>query len=268
MRRRTIALRAAALLLVGWLCLLPGHAAAKAAWPAATDRFFVNDYAGILSDADARTVYEAGVRLYQATDAQVVLVTVQNTGSRTLEDYALGLARDWGIGTKEKNNGVLLLFTVDGPHSRIEVGSGLEGALPDSKAGRILDTYLVPWYAETDAWSEKLTDTYKALVNVTYGEYGMTEEQYPLPQELPEEGMTAGDIAQLVVLAAFLLLCIFSGLRRRLWVPAAPFGNGRHNHPGGFGGFGGFGGGGGFGRGGGGGFSGGGGGFSGGGASR
>ena len=240
---------------------LPGTA--KSAYPEPTDRFFVNDYAGILSNEQAQTVYEAGVKLYRACDAQVVLVTVENTGGRALEEFSLGMAREWQLGAADKNNGLLLLFTTDGPHSRIEVGSGLEGAIPDSKAGRILDTYLVPEYDTPDRWGDGLTETYKALLNQVYAEYGLTEEEYPLSEELPEEDDDAVPLALLVPILAVALLILL-----------------RSRYGGGFGGRGGFGGpgvflGGGFGgggfyggRSGGGGFSGGGGGFSGGGASR
>ena len=246
------------ILLAAMLCL---PAVAKPSVPQATTRFFVNDFADVLTPQDEQTIYEAGVRLQTATKAQVVLVTVEDLGGAGLEDYGITLARQWGIGDKELDNGILLLFTVDGPHSRIEVGNGLEGALPDSKAGRILDTYLVPWYGDTAAWSEKLTDTYKALVNVTYGEYGLTEEQYPLPEELPEDEELTG--SESIMILIFVGLMIFSVLRR-----SSRGGGGGFIpiflHSGGFRGGGGFGGG----FGGGGGFRGGGGGFSGGGASR
>lgn len=242
---------------------LPG--AAKSAYPEPTDRFFINDYAGILSEEQAQTVYEAGVKLYRACDAQVVLVTVQNTGGQALEEFSLGVARQWQLGDAQKNNGLLLLFTTDGPHSRIEVGSGLEGAIPDSKAGRILDTYLVPEYDAPDRWGDGLTETYKALLNQVYAEYGLTEEQYSLSEELPEED----DAAQLVLLVPILAVALLILLRSRY---GGFGGRGGFGGPGVFlgGGFGGGFGGGGFsgGRSGGGGFSGGGGGFSGGGASR
>ena len=233
---------------------LPG--AAKSAYPEPTDRFFVNDYAGILSDEQAQTVYEAGVKLYRACQAQVVLVTVQNTGGQVLEEFSLGLAREWQLGVADKNNGLLLLFTTDGPHSRIEVGSGLEGAIPDSKAGRILDTYLVPEYDTPDRWGDGLTETYKALLNQVYAEYGLTEEEYPLSEELPEED---DDAAQLALLVPILVVAVLILLRAR---------TGHWGGRGGFGGPGVFIGGGFSGGRSGGGFSGGGGGFSGGGASR
>lgn len=260
MHKRRLPRRLAAValaLLAAAAMTLPG--AAKSTYPEPTDRFFVNDYAGVLSDEQAQTIYEAGVKLYRACRAQVVLVTVQNTGGQVLEEFSLGIAREWQLGDADKNNGLLLLFTTDGPHSRIEIGSGLEGAIPDSKAGRILDTYLVPEYDTPDRWGDGLTETYKALLNQVYAEYGLTEERYPLSEELPEEN----DTAQLVLLVPILVVAVLVLLRARA------------GHGGIWGGRGGFGGpgvflGGGFsgGRGGGGGFSGGGGGFSGGGASR
>ncbi len=227
---------------------------ASSGLPDATEKFFVNDYADILSDTDEATVFEAGVNLQNATGAQVVLLTVDDLGGMAMEDYTLTIARNWGIGDAEKDNGILLLFTTDGPHSRVEVGYGLEGALPDSKAGRILDNYLVPWYDDADAWSAQLTDTYRALVNEVYAEYGMTESQFPL--EMPFEDEDEGDLIMIIPMLIILILLLSSKRRGIFFLP----------HFGGFNGGSGFYGGGGF-RGGGG-FSGGGGGFGGGGASR
>ncbi len=247
------------LLLVA-LCLLAG--CGEVALPTATDRFFVNDFADILSDSDEDTVYQAGVALQEATDAQVVLVTVQDTDGLELEEYSLQLAREWGIGDSEEDNGILLLFTVDGPHSRLEIGYGLEGAIPDSKAGRILDTYLVPGYEDETSWSARLTDTYKAVVNEVYAEYGLTDNMLPL-ETLPEE--EEDDMMELIFMIPFFIILLLALLRGRGGGGLLGFMLGSHFHGGGF--HGGFHGGGGF-RSGGGGFGGGGGGFGGGGASR
>ena len=218
-------------------------------YPEPTERFFVNDFADVMTDEDEQAVFEAGVALYEATDAQIVLLTVNDLGGQSLEDYSLHIARDWGIGDEQKDNGVLLLFTVDGPHSRIEVGYGLEGALNDSKAGRILDTYLVPWYGDSDAWSAQLTDTYKAILNEVYIEYGLTENLMTVETPVAEEG---GEWI-IAVFVLIVLVVLLSSRRGGLFF--LPSFGGFHHHSGG-GGFSG------------GGFSGGGGGFGGGGASR
>lgn len=234
------------------LCLLLGGCGdAEEALPTATDRFFVNDYADVLTEADEQTVYEAGVRLMEQTEAQVVLVTVDSLGDYTLEEYALELARAWQLGDAEKDNGLLLLFTTDGPHTRAEIGYGLEGALPDSKAGRILDDYLVPHYDEPSAWSAALTATYRTYVNEVYAEYGLSETVYPVGSIDDEDG--DGSLETLLFIA-LLVLVIFL---RHKGVPVFIGGFGGHHGGSSF-------------RGGGrsGGFSGGGGGFGGGGASR
>ena len=248
--------RAACLCLCAMLAVLPPtalNASAARRYPDPDSRFFVNDFAGVLDEADERTVYAAGVRLQKATGAQVVLVTVQSLNGDTLEDYAYGLATQWGIGEAGKDNGLLLLFTVEGPHSRIEVGSGLEGALPDSKAGRILDAYLVPWYDDEDSWSAQLTETYQAMVNVVYDEYGLTDQKEQV-EERDTDDKTLPDIVTVIVVIVIVMLVF--GRRRGggFWPGVFLGGMGR--------------GGGSFGGRGGGGFSGGGGGFSGGGASR
>lgn len=246
-----IALCAAALLL-----LTGCNAEPTMTYPEPTERFFINDFANIMTDEDEQMVYTAGASLYEATDAQIVLLTVNDLGGQSLEDYALAIARDWGIGDADKDNGILLLFTVDGPHSRIEVGYGLEGALNDSKAGRILDTYLVPWYEDSDAWSAQLTDTYKAIINEVYREYGLTENL--LDVKTPSHLEDDGDWALLIPLLILFIILLSSKRGGLFFLPY--FGGFHHHHHGGggFGGSGGFGGG----------FRGGGGGFGGGGASR
>ena len=71
--------------------------------------------------------------LQARSGAQIVVVTVANLGRAALENMPCRSCANWGIGDKNKNNGVLLLIALEERKSRIEVGYGLEGALPDSK---------------------------------------------------------------------------------------------------------------------------------------
>lgn len=173
---------------------------------------YASDFADVMTDADEQMVNEAGERLYQKTKAEIVLVTVDSLGGRDLESYAIELARAWGIGDGDMNNGVLLLFTTDGPHSRLEIGYGLEGALPDSKAGRILDTYLVPAYDDEDAWSAALAATYRGVLNEVYAEYGLTEEVEETI-EYEEEGDLGDAIGMIVMM--IILIVILTSIGRR-----------------------------------------------------
>ena len=149
----------------------------------------------------------------------------------------------------------------------IAVGYGLEGALPDSKTGRLIDTYALSHFEAND-FSSGLLSLYSAIVNEVYIEYGLSPtEGYTPIDKIPEATVENGEAMK--ILASWLLLIVLVALylgifRRRhrfIYFGGPPFG--------GYGGFGGFGGMGGFGSGGSfGGFSGGGGSFGGGGAGR
>ena len=226
-------------------------AAAKTDIPAPTKNFFVNDFAGVIDADHERAMQIAGETLYATSKAQVVVVTIPSLDGQDIESYSMDLASEWGIGDEEEDNGLLLLLSVAEPRVRIEVGSGLEGALPDSKAGRILDTYMIPYYHE-GGFSQGLVDTYNALVNEVYVEYGVTPEGYiPLGQEEEHDVSPFGWIVRLAVIVGLIILCI--RYPRLFWFILHLFSRGGGHSGGGRSG---------------GGFSGGGGGFSGGGASR
>lgn len=101
----------------------------------AYDRRFVYDYLGLMDDELGRLVEAAACDVYAKTSAHFVLVLVQDTGDESLESYALHLYERWGIGSKDTNDGVLLLYVnsynLSGRSSalRVEVGYGLEGTL-------------------------------------------------------------------------------------------------------------------------------------------
>ncbi|HXH04906.1 MAG TPA: TPM domain-containing protein [Candidatus Nitrosotenuis sp.] len=75
---------------------------------------------------------------------QIGILIVQNLEGEPVEEYALDVARGWGIGQKDRDSGVLLLISKDDRKIRIEVGSGLEGPLPDIRAGQIIRDRIAP----------------------------------------------------------------------------------------------------------------------------
>ena len=115
--------------------------------PTGTD-IYVQDYAGVLAPQTRQKLNALGRTLDQKTTAQLAVVTVKTLNGAPIEEYALGILRSWGIGNKEKNNGVLILVAVNDRKSRIEVGYGLEGVLPDGLTGRIQDQYMLPYFKQ------------------------------------------------------------------------------------------------------------------------
>jgi len=88
--------------------------------------------------------------LERASSRQLVVVTLPDLGGRSIEDYGIGLARAWGIGTSEADNGILLIVAVSERKIRIEVGHGLEGVMNDGLAGRIIRREMTPRFREGD----------------------------------------------------------------------------------------------------------------------
>ncbi len=222
---------------------------ARQQYPTPTEKFFVNDFAQILTEADANAIYTSGAALQQATTAQAVVVTVDSLGNKPIQDYALEIGREWGVGDNTKNNGIVILLSESDREIYIAVGYGLEGALPDSKTGRIIDTYGVSYFSN-DNFSTGLVSVYNAIVNEVYIEYGMQPSENYVPIDLipqtNEAQATAGEVAlswlALIVIVALYVL-IF-GRRGGLFIFGSPrfFGSGFHHHGGFGGGSGGFGG--------------------------
>jgi len=99
--------------------------------------------------ADDRAYLENFLRSVERdTTAEVVVVTVSSLDGMTIEEYANRLFADWGIGTKARDNGVLLLVAAADRQVRIEVGYGMEGSLPDGLAGEIIRTAIVPEFKQ------------------------------------------------------------------------------------------------------------------------
>lgn len=261
--KKTAAILTALLLVAAALC--------GAAYPSPTSDFFVNDYAGVLSRDTKAYIMDKSASLEQETGAQIVVLTVKSLDGEDPETYALNVGRQWGIGDKDKDNGLLVLLAPDDGEIRVEVGRGLEGALNDAKVGRMIDTYALDAYKRGD-FDAGTRELYNALLSETMVEYGLEALPGYEPRdyrEEPHEGNFFKSLMIFFVMIAVVMLFMRGGPRRRQrhWndddFHGGPFIGGFFG--GGFGGGGGFSGG---GFGGGGGFSGGGGSFGGGGSGR
>ena len=132
--------------------------------PDPTEQFYVNDYADVLSDEEEAELVEEGQLLYDLTTSQVVLLTVDSTGSKEISDYAIETFQKWGIGSNTSDNGILIVLAADDREVWVTVGYGLEGDLPDAKVGRMIDTYAVPYYKD-DEFAKGSKQLYYALDN-------------------------------------------------------------------------------------------------------
>ena len=214
----------------------------------------VNDLAHLMQPKEADALEQKLVAYNDSTSSQIAVVTVPNLGGNDIADYAQKLYRAWGIGQKGKNNGILVLVAQQEHAARIQTGQGLEGAVPDALAKRIISNTLVPAFKQNQYYAglDRGTDQ---LIALARGEYKAD------PADARGRGQGGGSPGFGLIVAILIAIFIFIQISRR------GGGGGGGGRSGGFGpilfgGLGGFGAGGGFG-GGGGGFGGGGGGFGG-----
>lgn len=131
---------------------------------------YVTDTAGLLSP-EAVTRIDTQLRQFdQQTSTQVVVVTVPSLNGEESAAYANRLFRKEGVGQKSTNNGVLLLVTKTDRKLRIEVGRGLEGALPDATAKEIIDTVIVPHLKRGD-FDKGVDAGVASIMSAVKGEY-------------------------------------------------------------------------------------------------
>jgi uncharacterized protein len=216
----------------------------------------VTDQTGTLSSGEIGQLEEKLSRFEHETSTQIAILIMPSLGDESIEEYTIRVAEKNRFGKKGRDNGVLLVVAKEDRQLRIEVGYGLEGALPDAVADQIIRRVIVPEFRD-DNYYRGLDAGIDAIIAATKGEF--TGDGEP---DSDRDGLL-----QIIPILLFILLFGFFRflLMRRHYTVGRRGPGGRYGgtwYGGGFGG-GGWGGGG-FG---GGGFSGGGGGFGGGGAS-
>ena len=160
----------------------------------------VTDLTGTLSAQQVDQLDAQLVALEQAKGAQLVVLMVGSTGEQDIEGYSLAVAEANKVGRKGTDDGVLLLVAKDDRQVRIEVGYGLEGAIPDAATARIIREYIAPKFRANDYFGG-ISDAVGALTQLINGE--------PLPppvQGAPERGRPGLDLQGGLMIAVFVAL--------------------------------------------------------------
>lgn len=216
----------------------------------------VNDFANVLSDAEQAQLENELVQFAQTTSTQIVVVTVSDLDGNDPGNYAFQIGEKWGVGQKDKDNGIVVLVKPKQGNNKgqvfIATGYGLEGILPDAVVNStVVDYEMIPRFMENDYYGG-ISNGVKVIMGITQGEY--TAEQY---QQKVEQNKEGGFIPAIII---FILIFVFMmrGRRNRFYSPgkSLPFwlamgmlsgsnrsGGSFGNFSSGSGGFGGFGGG-------------------------
>lgn len=225
----------------------------------------VVDLAGIIDDNIEDGLNRYLLELEQKTTAQMVILTITNLEGQSIEDVSIDIAHNkWKLGQKGKDNGLLLLVSLQDRKYRFETGYGLEGVLPDSLTGSIGREYLVPYFQKGD-YSNGIAAAALVTINTIAGEAGVeiagmpkmrARSPYADSRTAGKKPTLMGSIFTILFFIGLIYLFIKHPRLLLLLLAMNMMGGGRRDGWGGGGGFGG--GGGSFGGGGGGGFGGGG----------
>jgi uncharacterized protein len=208
----------------------------------------VNDYVGVLSAAQQQQLEQILVAYFDSTSTQIAVLIESSLDGDDIFDYCQRLATSWGIGEKDKNNGLLLYIAYNDKRVRIHTGYGMEATITDALSKRIIDQTIVPNF-RSGAYAQGVYEAVLAVMQAASGEYVNTKKNNA------EEISTPGLLGLLLIIIIILIVMSKTGggkggFRGRhiggppmMW--GGTFGRGGFSSGGGFGGgFGGFGGGG------------------------
>lgn len=134
----------------------------------------VHDEAKVLSHETSDSL-ENRLRMYEdSTSNQIAILIISSLDGEPLEEYSLRVAEKWQLGKKEKDNGVLLLISVNDHKMRIETGYGLEGVLTDALCSRIIRNEIAPHFRQDD-YDGGVTAGIDAIIKGIGGEYTADE---------------------------------------------------------------------------------------------
>ncbi len=216
----------------------------------------VNDLANVLSDQEEQQLESELVQFDQSTSTQITIVTVPSLEGNEISDFTFKLGEKWGVGRKDKNNGIVIVFKPKIGNEKgavfVAVGYGIEGIIPDAIANRaVVENEMIPRFKQNDVFGGLYAGT-KVLMSLAAQEY--TAEAYQ--QKSGEKKSEGGGAFFIVIMIIIVLVSLFKGGRGRhynggssipFWIALGLLGSSRGS--GSFGGFsggsGGFGGGGG-----------------------
>lgn len=190
-----------ALLLVSFAIVVNSQDVPKKPVPAT----LVSDYTNTLTPDQKQTLESKLVAFDDSTSTQVAVVIIETTGDYDIGEYAVKLGREWGIGGKEFNNGVLLLIAKKDRRLHIATGYGIEGALPDITTKHIIDDVIRPNFKGDDYYGGISQGT-DAIIKAAKGEY-------KAPENYNRRGKAVGGVGKIIffVIIIIVVLALKSG---------------------------------------------------------
>jgi uncharacterized protein len=172
--------------------------------PKPAPTYIIYDGANVLDAQQEALLNDQLVSLDKTSSNQIAIATIPTLNGGNLEEVANATFRDWKIGNAKTNNGILILVVKDDRKVHIEVGYGLEGAIPDGVAGSIIRNDMRPYFQKDDYY-HGLVKAVESLSKAAVGEYNIPRE------EEPGRGTGGGSIFKFILIAIFILIFLGRG---------------------------------------------------------
>ena len=171
----------------------------------------VTDYTNTLSEGDKQQLENKLVAFDDSSSTQIAIVLIKSVGDYDIAEYAVGLGRNWGIGQKGKNNGLLILAAIDDHKVTIQTGYGLEGAVPDAITSQIIENDIKPHFRQNDYFGG-LDAATNDIIKYTKGEY--KADKQPANQNNTRNQNSnggGGGIIFFIIIVVVILVIVFRG---------------------------------------------------------
>lgn len=164
----------------------------------------VNDYTQTLSSEQINQLESKLVAFDDSTSTQIAVVIIKSLEGYDVADYTVRLAESWGVGGAKNNNGVVLLVSLGDRKVTIQTGYGVEGALPDAIARRIIENEIKPNFQSGDYFAG-ISQGIDAIISYTKGEY-----KADAPKKRKRSG-DGGPIGFIIIIVVVILIALFKG---------------------------------------------------------
>src|ERR1041385_6559221 len=176
---------------------------------------YVDDFARVIDPASREAIEQLASQIDQKTGAQIAVVTIRSLDGADIESYASDLYKQWGIGPKSSNRGVLILLAVNDRRYRTEVGYGLEPILPDGKVGGF-GREAVPFLRQSD-YDGAVSLMVTRVADVIAQDAGVHLSNAPRVAT-PPVPTDSSDVSSVIIVLLFVLvgggLVVYYGLRK------------------------------------------------------
>jgi len=163
----------------------------------------VNDFAHVMTADQIQDLENKLIAYDDSTSIQIAVVTVPTTGDYAIDAYALKILRDWKVGNKKTNNGLVILAAIQDHKVFIATGYGMEGVLPDITSKEIIENEIVPNFKQSNYYRgfDLATD---AIIQASRGEY-QAPEGY---NQNKQRGKSGGNILGIVIFIIIIIVLI------------------------------------------------------------